>query len=190
MTENFKLKYFDLINKNIHILSDYEWDYKYIAMDDDGFAYAYTVKPYTHEHTWNMPLDSLLCREQVELFDIEEFDETSWKDTLVKIEDVVKIKREQKGNNMKTDLIGDMLKSIRVLQDAVLSLQKTVIDLRKQAMFQEEIISKLLEFVDDTTFLTTGKDIQYFNGNAKCYLSEIKNKTYRNQEEIAELCGD
>ena len=101
MTENFKLKYFDLINKNIHILSDYEWDYKYIAMDDDGFAYAYTVKPYTHEHTWNMPSDNLLCHEQVELFDIEEFDETSWKDTLVKIEDVVKIKREQKGNNMK-----------------------------------------------------------------------------------------
>lgn len=98
MTENFKLKYFDLINKNIHILSDYEWDYKYIAMDDDGFAYAYTVKPYAHEHTWNMPSDSLLCREQVELFDIEEFDETSWKDTLVKIEDVVKLKREQKGN--------------------------------------------------------------------------------------------
>lgn len=91
---------------------------------------------------------------------------------------------------MKNDIIGDMLKSIRVLQDAVLSLQKTVIGLRKQAMFQEEIISKLLEFVDDTTFLTMGKDIQYFNGNAKCYLSEIKNKTYRNQEEIAKLCGD
>lgn len=58
---------------------------------------------------------------------------------------------------MKTDIIGDMLKSIRVLQDAVLLLQKTVIGLRKQAMFQEEIISKLLEFVDDTTFLTTKK---------------------------------
>lgn len=126
----------------------------------------------------------------MELFYIEEFDETSWKDTLVKIEDVVKIKREQKGNNMKTDLIGDMLKSIRVLQDAVLSLQKTVIGLRKQAMFQEEIIGKLLEFVDDTTFLTTKNDIQFFNGNAKCYLSEIKNQTYRKQEEIAELCGD
>lgn len=190
MTENFKLKYFDLIKKNIHKLFDYEWEYKYIAMDDDGFAYAYNVKPYTHKHTWNMPSDNLLCHEQVELFDIEEFDETSWKDTLVKIEDVVKIKREQKGNNMKTDLIGDMLKSMRVLQDAVLLLQKTVIGLRKQAMFQEEIIKKLLEFVDDTTFLTTKNDIQYFNGNAKCYLSEIKNKTYRNQEEIAELCGD
>lgn len=88
---------------------------------------------------------------------------------------------------MKNDLIGDMLKSIRVLQDAVLSLQKTVIGLRKQAMFQEEIIGKLLEFVDDTTFLTTKNDIQFFNGNAKCYLSEIKNQTYRKQEEIAEL---
>lgn len=63
---------------------------------------------------------------------------------------------------MKTDLIGDMLKSIRVLQDAVLSLQKTVIGLRKQAMFQEEIISKLLEFVDDTTFLTTGEGYSVF----------------------------
>ncbi len=94
MTENFKLKYFDLIKKNIHKLSDYEWEYKYIAMDDDGFAYAYNVKPYTHKHTWNMPSDNLLCHEQVELFDIEEFDETSWKDTLVKIEDVVNPKKE------------------------------------------------------------------------------------------------
>ena len=122
MTENFKLKYFDLINKNIHILSDYEWDYKYIAMDDDGFAYAYTVKPYTHEHTWNMPSDSLLCREQVELFDIEEFDETSWKDTLVKIEDVVKIKREQKGNNMKNrqPKSGEQIKVINTLTGEVI----------------------------------------------------------------------
>lgn len=93
MTENFKLKYFDLIKKNIHKLFDYEWEYKYIAMDDDGFAYAYNVKPYIRKHTWNMPSDNLLCHEQVELFDIEEFDETSWKDTLVKIEDVVNLKR-------------------------------------------------------------------------------------------------
>lgn len=88
---------------------------------------------------------------------------------------------------MKNDLIGDMMKSIRVLQDAVLLLQKTVIGLRKQAMFQDEIIQKLLEFVDDATFLTTKNDIQFFNGNAKCYLNEIKNQTYRKQEEIGEL---
>lgn len=36
-------------------------------------------------------------------------------------------------------------------------------------------------------FLRRGKDIQYFNGNAKCYLSEIKKQTYRKQEEIGEL---
>lgn len=50
-------------------------------------------------------------------------------------------------------------------------------------MFQEEIIKKLLEFVDDKIFATTDNDIQYFNGNAKCYLKEIKNQTYRKQEE-------
>lgn len=67
------------------------------------------------------------------------------------------------------------------------TLKHAVASLQRKVAFQEEIISKLLDFVDDTTFLTTKNDIQYFNGNAKCYLNEIKNQTYRKQKEIGEL---
>ena len=70
---------------------------------------------------------------------------------------------------------------IKVLKNAVSSLQRKV-------AFQEEIISKLLNFVDDSMFLVSPKakqeaDIQYFNGNAKVYLKEIKDKTYRTVDE-------
>ena len=84
-------------------------------------------------------------------------------------------------NNTNEYKFDQFYSDIKVLKNAVASLQRKV-------AFQEEIISKLLDFVDDSMFLVSpkakqGADIQYFNGNAKIYLKEIKDKTYRTVDE-------
>lgn len=77
---------------------------------------------------------------------------------------------------------------IKVLKNAVASLQRKV-------AFQEEIISKLLDFVDTKTnrFVTYTYDSDegeyseaWFSGDVDIYKNEIENKTYRTLEEYCE----
>lgn len=77
---------------------------------------------------------------------------------------------------------------IKVLKNAVASMQRKV-------AFQEEIISKLLEFVDtkNNMFVTYTNDSDegrysqaWFSGDVDIYQKEMENKTYRTLGEYCE----
>ena len=92
---------------------------------------------------------------------------------------------ENNTNEYKFDLFYN---EIKTLLNAVASLQRKV-------AFQEEIISKLLEFVDtkNNRFVTYTHDSDegdysegWFPGDVDIYQKEIENKTYRTLEEYCE----
>lgn len=92
---------------------------------------------------------------------------------------------ENNTNEYKFDLFYN---EIKTLLNAVASLQRKV-------AFQEEIISKLLEFVDtkNNRFITYTKDSDegefseaWFSGDVDFYQKEIENKTYRTHGEYCE----
>lgn len=92
---------------------------------------------------------------------------------------------ENNTNEYKFDQFYD---DIKVLTHAVASLQRKV-------AFQEEIISKLLDFVNEKNnrFVTYTHDSDegeyseaYFSGNVDIYQKEIENKTYRTLGEYYE----
>ena len=82
-----------------------------------------------------------------------------------------------------------------IIEDDVKVLQNAVAELQKKVAFQEEIISKLLEFVDakNNRFVTYTRDSDegqyseaWFSGDVDIYQKEIENKTYRTLEEYYE----
>lgn len=92
---------------------------------------------------------------------------------------------ENNTNEYKFDQFHD---DIKVLKNAVASLQRKV-------AFQEEIISKLLDFVNEKNnrFVTYTHDSDegeyseaWFSGDVDIYQKEIENKTYRTREEYCE----
>lgn len=82
-----------------------------------------------------------------------------------------------------------------MIEDDVKVLLNAVASLQKKVAFQEEIISKLLEFVDtkNNRFVTYTDDCEdgdysegWFPGDVNIYQKEIENKTYRTLEEYCE----
>lgn len=93
--------------------------------------------------------------------------------------------------NTKENIFGQFYDDLKTLKHAVASLQKKV-------AFQEEIISKLLEFVDSkiNRFVTYTRDSDegeyseaWFSGDVDIYQKEIENKTYRTYDEYCEEEG-
>lgn len=91
-------------------------------------------------------------------------------------------------NNTNENIFGQFYDDLKTLKHAVASLQRKV-------AFQEEIISKLLEFVDtkNNRFVTYTNDSDegeyseaWFSGDVDIYQKEMENKTYRTLEEYCE----
>ena len=87
------------------------------------------------------------------------------------------------------------MKKNDITENRIKDLLNAVASLQRKITFQEEIISKLLDFIDtkNNRFVTYTQDSDegnyseaWFSGDVNIYQKEIENKTYRTLTEYCE----
>ena len=89
----------------------------------------------------------------------------------------------ENNTNEYEQIFGQFYDDLKTLKHAVASLQRKV-------AFQEDVIKKLLRFVDENKLAAYGEHGEmsdaYFSGDTEFFQKEIENKTYRTYDEYYE----